>query len=81
MTSLPRRPIATLLRYRREVRAGLDFLREVGPRLRRVAYGDRVPAEAEDVLISLPVVTALVDDVACLAFDEGFRSLGLTALT
>jgi len=84
----------TLLRYRRGFRVALGFLDDVKPLLRLVPYGDRVRAEAEDLFrrfgrdhrlsfcdaISFVVVTTLLDHVACLAFDEGFRSLGLTTI-
>jgi predicted nucleic acid-binding protein len=84
----------TLLRYRRNFRAALAFLTEVKPRLRIVAYGDRVRDEAEQVFrrygrdhrlsfcdaISFVVVTTLLDDLPCLAFDEDFRALGLTVI-
>lgn len=85
---------ATLLRYRRGLQAALDFLTEVKPQLRLVPYGDRVRAEAEDVFrrfgrdhrlsfcdaIAFVVVTTLLDGTACLTFDEGFRSLGVTTI-
>ena len=84
----------TLLRYRRNFRAALAFLTEVKPQLRIVACGDRVRDEAEQVFrrygrdhrlsfcdaISFVVVTTLLDDLPCLAFDEDFRALGLTVI-
>ncbi len=86
---------ATLLRFRRGVQAAEDFLTEVRPQLRLVPYGERVRTEAEDVFrrfgrdqrlsfcdaISFVVVTTLLDGVACLTFEEGFRSLGVTTVT
>ncbi|MEW6247050.1 MAG: PIN domain-containing protein [Nitrospirota bacterium] len=85
----------TLLRYRRDFRAALVFLDEVKPGLRIIRYGDRARVEAEAIFrqygrdhrlsfcdaISFVVVTTLLDDVPCLAFDEDFRGLGLTVLT
>ncbi len=85
----------TLLRYRRNFRAALVFLDEVKPVLRIIRYGDRVRVEAEDLFrrygqdhrlsfcdaISFVVVTTLLEDMSCLAFDEDFRRLGLTVLT
>ena len=84
----------TLLRYRRNFRAALAFLTEVKPQLRIVAYGDQVHDEAAQVFrrygrdhrlsycdaISFVVVTTLLDDIPCLAFDEDFRGLGLTVI-
>lgn len=85
----------TLLRYRRDFRAARVFLDEVKPALRIILYGDLVRVEAEDIFrrygrehrlsfcdaISFVVVTTLLDDIPCLAFDEDFRRLGLTVLT
>lgn len=85
----------TLLRYRRDFRAALMFLDEVKPGLRIIRYGDRAKVEAEAIFrqygrdhrlsfcdaISFVVVTTLLDDMPCLAFDEDFRRLGLTVLT
>jgi predicted nucleic acid-binding protein len=84
----------TLLRDRRSFQAALDFLEHVKPQLQLVVYGDRIRVEAEEVFrrvrrdhrlsfcdaISFVVVTTLLDHVACLTFDEGFRSLGLTTV-
>lgn len=85
----------TLLRYRRTFRAALAFLNEIKPRLNILAYGDRVRDEAEQVFrrygrdhrlsfcdaISFVVVTTLLDNIPCLAFDEDFRGLGLTVIS
>lgn len=85
----------TLLRYRRNFHAALAFLTEVKPQLRIVTYGDRVREEAEQIFrqygrdhrlsfcdaVSFVVVTTLLNDVPCLAFDEDFRRLGLTVIT
>ena len=84
----------TLLRYRRSFQAALAFLTEVKPQLRIVAYGDRAREEAEQIFrqygrerrlsfcdaISFVVVAMLLDHMACLAFDEDFRGLGLTVV-
>ena len=85
----------TLLRYRRGFQAALLFLTEVKPNLRIVAYGDRVRGEAEDVFrryggdhrlsfcdaISFVLVTTLLRNMACLAFDADFQELGLTVVS
>ncbi len=84
----------TLLRYRRSFSAALAFLAEVRPQLRMVTYGNGVRGEAERIFrrygrdhrlsfcdaISAVVVTTLLDQIPCLAFDEDFRSLGLTVI-
>lgn len=84
----------TLLRYRRGFQAALTFLTEIKPQLKIVTYGDGVREEAERVFrqfarerrlsfcdaISFVVVTALLDHMPCLAFDEDFRGLGLTVI-
>ncbi len=84
----------TLLRYRRGFPAALTFLTEVKPALRIVSYGNQVRLEAERIFqqygrdhrlsfcdaISFVVVTTLLEDVPCLAFDEDFRGLGLTVI-
>lgn len=84
----------TLLRYRKSFQAALVFLSEIKPQLAIATYGDRVRDEAEEIFrqygrdhrlsfcdaISFVVVTTLLDDMPCLAFDEDFRSLGLTVI-
>lgn len=84
----------TLLRYRRSFEAAWLFLSQVRPTLRLVSYGEEVRDEAEEVFrlygrdhrlsfcdaISFVVVTAMLDDMPCLAFDRDFRALGLTVL-
>jgi len=84
----------TLLRYRRNFQAALAFLNELKPQLHIVTYSDRVRDEAEQIFrqygrehrlsfcdaISVVVVTTLLDHTPCLAFDEDFRSLGLTVV-
>jgi len=66
----------------------------VKPGLRIVSYGDLVRDEAERIFrqygrerrlsfcdaISFVVITALLDHMPCLSFDEDFRSLGLTVI-
>lgn len=85
----------TLLRYRRGFQTASVFLSEVKPNLRIVAYGDRVRSEAENVfrrygrdhrvsfcdVISFVVVTTLLRNMACLAFDSDFQELGLTVVS
>ena len=84
----------TLLRYRFSFAAAWTFLSEVKPTLRLVPYGDGVRVEAEEVFrlygeerrlsfcdaISFVVVTTMLGDPPCLAFDRDFRALGLTVL-
>jgi len=84
----------TLLRYRRDFRAAVAFLTEIKPGLQIISYGDRVRSDAEQIFrrygrdhrlsfcdaISFVAVTALLDDIPCLAFDEDFRRLGLTVI-
>jgi predicted nucleic acid-binding protein len=84
----------TLLRYRHSWAAAIGFLDDVRPRLHVVEYGATVRLEAEQVFrrrgrdhrlsfcdaITFVVVTTLLDHMPCLAFDEGFRSLGLTTI-
>jgi predicted nucleic acid-binding protein len=85
---------ATLLRYRLGIAPALAFLEEVKPTLIIVSYGDLVRTEAEEVFrqrgrqrrlsfcdaISFVVVTSLLDNMACFAFDRNFRALGLTVI-
>ncbi len=84
----------TLLRYRRGFQPALMFLTEVKPNLRIVAYGDRVRGEAEDIFrryggdhrlsfcdaLSFVVVTTLLRNMVCLAFDADFQRLGLSGI-
>jgi predicted nucleic acid-binding protein len=84
----------TLLRYQRGHRSALQFLDEVKPLLRIVPYGDRVREMAQQVFrrygrdrslsfcdaISFVVVTRILRNAPCLAFDEDFRALGLTVI-
>jgi predicted nucleic acid-binding protein len=85
----------TLFRYRRNFQAAVAFLTEVKPRLRIVAVTDRVLGEAAQIFkqygrthrfsfcdaVSFVVVTTLLDNMPCLAFDEDFRRLGLTVIS
>lgn len=85
----------TLLRYRRNFPAAVAFLTEIKPRLRIVNYGDRARSEAEEIFrhyargrrlsfcdaISFVVVTTLLKNMPCFAFDADFRGLGLTVIT
>ena len=85
----------TLLRYRRGFQPALMFLTQVKPNLRIVAYGDRVRGEAEDIFrrysgdhrlsfcdaLSFVVVTTLLRNMVCLAFDADFQKLGLSVIT
>lgn len=85
---------ATLLRYRCSYAAACTFLDEVRPALRIVLYGEEARIEAMEVFrlygrdhrlsfcdaVSFVVVTTLLDDLPCLAFDRDFRGLGLTVL-
>ena len=84
----------TLLRYGRNFQAALAFLTEVKSHLAIATYGDRVRDEAVQIFrhygrdrrlsfcdaISFVVVTTLLDDMPCLAFDGDFRRLGLTVI-
>ena len=84
----------TLLRYRKSFAAAVRFLDEVRPLLRVVPYGDAVRTTAEDVFrrigkgrrlsfcdaVSFVVVTTLLENRPCLAFDRDFRALGLTVI-
>jgi predicted nucleic acid-binding protein len=85
----------TLLRYRRHFHAAIQFLNDVKPSLRIIPVGESVRREAEEIFrrhgrdrrlsfcdaVSFVVVTTLLDRVPCLAFDEDFRSLGLTVIS
>ncbi len=84
----------TLLRYRHSSAAAIRFLDDVKPGLHVAEHGANVRGEAEQVFrrlsrghrlsfcdaISFVVVTTLLENVPCLAFDEDFRRLGLTVL-
>ncbi len=82
---------ATLLLYRFHARAAVRFLDEIKPALRIVEYDDSVRQEAERIFrllskdkrlsfcdaISYVVVKTVLQDIACLSFDEDFSHLGL----
>jgi predicted nucleic acid-binding protein len=82
---------ATLLLYRFHVKAAIRFLDEIKPALRIVEYDDSVRQEAERIFrllskdkklsfcdaISYVVVKTVLQDIACLSFDEDFSRLGL----
>jgi predicted nucleic acid-binding protein len=84
----------TLLRYREGFRAAVTFLDDVKTHLTIVEYGQLVRHEAEQIFrqrgarrrlsfcdaISFVVVTSLLDDMPCLAFDRDFCALGLTVI-
>lgn len=84
----------TLLRYRLGFAPAVVFLEEIKPTLSVVNYGDIVRVEAEDIFrrrgrqrrlsfcdaISFVVVTTLLDDIPCFAFDRDFRALGLIVI-
>ena len=86
---------ATLLRYRHTFGSAWTFLSEVKPTLRLVPYGDGTRVEAEEVFrvyakkqrmsycdsVSSVIVTSLLDNLPCLAFDHDFQRLGLTVMT
>ena len=85
----------TLLRYRKNYQTARRFLMDIKPSLNIVWHGDRVYQEAEEIFcqfaedrqlsfcdsVSFVIVTTLLDHMACLAFDEDFRRLGLTIIT
>jgi predicted nucleic acid-binding protein len=82
----------TLLRYRHGYASAVAFVEELYPRLRIVEYGTETRAQALDIFrrygrerrlslcdaISFAVVTTLLANMPCFAFDEDFRRLGLT---
>jgi len=85
---------ATLLLYRFNYRAAIRFLDEMKPVLNIVYYDDSVREEAERIFrlfskdkrlsfcdaISYVVTKILLNDIACLSFDEDFSNLGLTVI-
>jgi predicted nucleic acid-binding protein len=84
----------TLLLYRFNSKAAIRFLDELKPSLAIVTYDDSVREEAEKVFrilirdkkvsfcdaISFVVVKTVLNDIACLSFDEDFFRLGLTII-
>ena len=85
---------ATLLLYRFNAKAAIRFLDELRPALTIVVYDDSVREEAEKVFrisirdkkvsfcdaISFVVARTILNDVACLSFDDDFLRLGLTVV-
>ena len=85
----------TLLRYRLGFRPAMRFLDEIKPDLLIMDYGQEVRDRAEQIFrrrgrarrlsfcdaISFVVVTTLLDQMPCLAFDRDFRALGLTVIS
>jgi len=84
----------TLLLYRFNSKAAIRFLDELKPGLAIVTYDDSVREEAEKVFrilirdkkvsfcdaISFVIVKTILNDIACLSFDEDFSRLGLTII-
>ncbi len=86
---------ATLLLYRHHAKAAIRFLDEIKPALRIVEYDDSVRQEAERIFrlmskdkklsfcdaISYVIVKTVLQDIACLTFDEDFSRLGLIVVS
>ena len=84
----------TLLLYRFNSKAPLQFLDEIKPALNVVYYDDSLRAEAERIFrllikdkklsfcdaISYVIVKTVLKDIVCLSFDEDFTHLGLTVI-
>jgi len=82
----------TLLRYRADYNAAVEFLNKVKPNLLIVSYNESVRTAAEEVFkklskdkrisfcdaVSYIVIIHLLDNIPSLSFDKDFRSLGLT---
>jgi predicted nucleic acid-binding protein len=85
----------TLLAYRLQPRAAVQFLDTMKPALALVPTTDAVLSQAEQVFrrhvnarrlsfcdaISFVVVTTLLGNIPCLSFDADFKALGLTVLS
>jgi len=85
---------ATLLLYRFNAKAAIQFLDEIKPVLDIVSYDDSVRKEAENIFrlfakdkrlsfcdaISFVVVTTVLTGISCLSFDEDFSRLGLPVI-
>ena len=85
---------ATLLLYRFHAKAAIRFLDEIKPVLRIVEYDDSVRQEAERIFrllskdkklsfcdaISYVVIKTVLEDIACISFDEDFSRLGLIVI-
>lgn len=84
----------TLLRYRCSHERALQFLDHVKPSLRLMAYDLSIQQLAEEVFrrfgrdkklslcdaLSFVVVTARLNHMPCLSFDDDFRQLSLTVI-
>ena len=84
----------TLLLYRFNSKAPIQFLDEIKPVLNIVYYDDSVRKEAERIFrlftkdkklsfcdaISYVIVKTILKDIVCLSFDEDFINLGLTVI-
>ena len=84
----------TLLLYRFNSKAAIQFLDELKPVLTIVVYDDSVREEAEKVFrilirdkkvsfcdaISFVVAKTILKDIVCLSFDDDFSRLGLTVI-
>ena len=84
----------TLLLYRFNPKAPIQFLDEIKPVLNIVYYDDSLRAEAERIFrvftkdkklsfcdaISYVIVRTILKDIVCLSFDEDFTNLGLTVI-
>ena len=86
---------ATLLLYRFHAKAAIRFMDEIKPTLQIVEYDESVRQEAERVFrllskdkklsfcdaISYVIVKTVLQDIACLSFDEDFSRLGLIVVS
>ena len=86
---------ATLLLYRFHAKAAIRFLDEIKPALQIVEYDDSVRQEAERIFrlwsndkklsfcdaISYVILKTVLQDIACLSFDEDFSRLGLIVVS
>jgi predicted nucleic acid-binding protein len=84
----------TLLLYRFNSKAPIQFLDEIKPVLNIVYYDDSVRKEAERIFrlftrdkklsfcdaISYVIVKTVLKNIVCLSFDEDFINLGLTVI-
>ena len=84
----------TLLLYRFNPKAPIQFLDEIKPVLNIVYYDDSLREEAERIFrvftkdkklsfcdaISYVIVRTILKDIVCLSFDEDFTNLGLTVI-
>ncbi len=84
----------TLLLYRFNPKASIQFLDEIKPVLNIIYYDDSLRTEAERIFrlfikdkklsfcdaISYVIVRTILKDIVCLSFDEDFTNLGLTVI-